>query len=162
MSDTEQAETVDAEANEAPVEIEDQADEPSEQTFTQADVDRIVKERAERMYRRRVGDADLDDLKAKADALEPLQAELDAAKDAADSVPAKVTAALREHLMALHEVDEETADLFLTATDPERLIKQVSALVQRQRQPRPNAAQTEQPDDAPQGDWLRASLQKRK
>lgn len=161
MSDTDQAEAPEVDVEETSTEdvpTEDQA----EQTFTQADVDRIVKERAERMYRKRLGDADLDDLKVKAGELEPLQAELAAAKAEAEAVPAKVTEALREHLMALHEVDEETADLFLTATDPERLIKQVSALVQRQRQPRPNAAQTEQPDDAPQGDWLRASLQKRK
>ncbi len=35
-------------------------------TFTQADVDRIVKERADRLYRQRVGDVDVADLKSKA------------------------------------------------------------------------------------------------
>lgn len=45
-------------------------------TFTQEDVDKIVKDRADRMFRQRVGDVDLDDLKTKA-------AEFDKAQDAA-------------------------------------------------------------------------------
>lgn len=45
------------------------------------------------------------------------------------SVPAKVAEALKSHLMALHNIDAEDAELFLTATDPEVLIKQVSRLV---------------------------------
>jgi len=45
------------------------------------------------------------------------------------SVPAKVAEALKEHLVALHKIDAEEAELFLTATDPEQLLKQVAALV---------------------------------
>jgi predicted phage tail protein len=45
------------------------------------------------------------------------------------SVPTKVADALREHLVALHEIDEDDAELFLTATDPALLLKQVSRLV---------------------------------
>lgn len=45
------------------------------------------------------------------------------------SVPTKVADALRQHLVALHEIDEDDAELFLTATDPELLLKQVSRLV---------------------------------
>ena len=45
------------------------------------------------------------------------------------SVPAKVADALREHLVALHEIDKDDAELFLTATEPELLLKQVTRLV---------------------------------
>ena len=47
----------------------------------------------------------------------------------AASVPAKVADALRTHLVALHEVDPEDAELFLTATDPELMLKQVTRLL---------------------------------
>ena len=47
----------------------------------------------------------------------------------ASSVPAKVADALKSHLVALHEISEEDSDLFLTATDPEVLLKQVTRLV---------------------------------
>lgn len=45
------------------------------------------------------------------------------------TVPAKVSEALRTHLVALHEIDAEDADLFLTANDPELLLKQVTRLL---------------------------------
>ena len=45
------------------------------------------------------------------------------------SLPAKVSAALRTHLVALHQIDEDDAELFLTATDPDLLLKQVSRLL---------------------------------
>ena len=45
------------------------------------------------------------------------------------TVPAKVADALREHLVALHEIDKDDAELFLTANDPELLLKQVTRLV---------------------------------
>lgn len=45
------------------------------------------------------------------------------------SVPTKVADALREHLVALHEIDKEDAELFLTASDPELLLKQVTRLL---------------------------------
>lgn len=47
----------------------------------------------------------------------------------AASVPARVAAGLREHLIKLHGIDGEDAELFLTATDPELLLKQVDRLV---------------------------------
>lgn len=46
----------------------------------------------------------------------------------AANVPAKVAEALREHLVALHEIDKDDAELFLTATEPELLLKQVTRL----------------------------------
>jgi predicted phage tail protein len=45
------------------------------------------------------------------------------------NVPSQVAAGLREHLVALHEIDKDDAELFLTATDPELLLKQVTRLV---------------------------------
>lgn len=45
------------------------------------------------------------------------------------SVPAKVADALRTHLVALHDIDQDDADLFLTANDPELLLKQVTRLI---------------------------------
>jgi hypothetical protein len=45
------------------------------------------------------------------------------------SVPAKVALALREHLVALHEIDKDDAELFLTGTEPELLLKQVTRLL---------------------------------
>ena len=45
------------------------------------------------------------------------------------SVPNKVADALREHLVALHEIDKDDAELFLTSNDPELLLKQVTRLV---------------------------------
>lgn len=45
------------------------------------------------------------------------------------SVPNRVADALRAHLVALHEIDADDAELFLTANDPELLLKQVTRLV---------------------------------
>jgi hypothetical protein len=47
----------------------------------------------------------------------------------AQTVPAKVAASLREHLVTLHEFDPEDAELFLTAIEPELLLKQVTRLL---------------------------------
>jgi hypothetical protein len=45
------------------------------------------------------------------------------------AVPSKVAEALREHLVALHEIDKDDAELFLTGTEPELLLKQVTRLL---------------------------------
>lgn len=45
------------------------------------------------------------------------------------SIPVKVADALREHLVALHEIDKDDAELFLTANEPELLLKQVTRLL---------------------------------
>lgn len=44
-------------------------------------------------------------------------------------IPAKVAEALREHLVKLHKISDEDAELFLTASDPELLVKQINRLV---------------------------------
>jgi hypothetical protein len=45
------------------------------------------------------------------------------------SVPAKVAEALKTHLIARHQIDTEDADLFLTATEPDLLLKQIDRLL---------------------------------
>ena len=47
------------------------------------------------------------------------------------SVPAKVSEALRAHLVGLHKIDAEDAELFLTAAEPDLLLKQVTRLLAR-------------------------------
>ena len=54
------------------------------------------------------------------------------------SVPSKVAAALREHLVDLHQIDKDDADLFLTATEPELLLKQVTRLVGQDKRKKTN------------------------
>lgn len=44
-------------------------------------------------------------------------------------VPAKVAQGLRDHLVKLHKISDEDSELFLTAADPELLLKQVARLV---------------------------------
>lgn len=48
------------------------------------------------------------------------------------SVPSKVADALRSHLVGLHQIPAEDAELFLTATDPAVLLKQVDRLLARE------------------------------
>lgn len=69
-----------------------------------------------------IREAQKSDAEKAADKIKAAEAEVAA-------VPAKVSEALREHLVKLHEIDAEDAELFLTATDPELLLKQVDRLV---------------------------------
>ena len=46
-----------------------------------------------------------------------------------EQLPAKVADALKAHLVALHSIDEEDAELFLTASEPDLLLKQVTRLL---------------------------------
>ncbi|MGW5316728.1 hypothetical protein [Nocardia thailandica] len=59
---------------------------------------------------------------------EKLNARLKQAEAEAASVPAKVAEALKQHLVDTSQIDKETADLYLTATDPELLLKQAAGL----------------------------------
>lgn len=51
------------------------------------------------------------------------------AESEAAAVPAKVAEALKAHLVALHEIDADDAELLLTGTEPELLMKQVARLL---------------------------------
>jgi len=55
---------------------------------------------------------------------------LSAAEAEAATVPQKVTDALRTHLIDLHSIEADDAELFLTATTPDLLLKQVTRLVE--------------------------------
>jgi len=54
------------------------------------------------------------------------------------TVPAKVADALKAHLVDLHKIADEDAELFLTATDPELLLKQVARLLAQSGSKRKN------------------------
>lgn len=112
-------------------------------TFTaitsQADLDKAI---GPRLERERAKFAGFDDLKAKAAKFDELaeanKSEIEKANEKAataqaelDKVPAKVADALRTYLVGLHKdvIDDDKASLFLTASDPELLLKQVQALV---------------------------------
>jgi hypothetical protein len=107
---------------------------------SQEELNRII---SERVAREKAKFADYGDLKAKAARLDQIeQANLSEAEKVAQKiadaeaavaqVPAKVADALRAHLVALHEINAEDAELFLTATDPELLLKQVQRLIGRE------------------------------
>jgi hypothetical protein len=106
---------------------------------SQDDLNRII---ADRVQRERGKYADYKDLKAKAAQLDEIEqankSEIEKATDRATKaeaeaakVPSLVAGQLREHLAKLHEIDTEDAELFLTATDPELLLKQVDRLLAR-------------------------------
>lgn len=59
---------------------------------------------------------------------EKLNARVKTAEAEAASVPAKVAEALKQHLVETNQVDKATADLYLTATDPQLLLKQAAGL----------------------------------
>lgn len=109
-------------------------------SMTQAEFNRQLDER---VMRERAKYADYKDIKAKADKLDSIeQASKSEAERALDRVtkaeaevaqlPARVAAALRTHLVALHAIDADDAELFLTATEPELLLKQVQRLTGRE------------------------------
>ena len=105
------------------------------ETFTQEQVNTFLAEQ-----KRKIGD--VKELKAAAVELAAIKesqktdvqktADRLAAADAETAkIPAKVSDALRDHLVALHKIPAEDAELFLTASDPEVLLKQVERLVAR-------------------------------
>ncbi|WP_280331499.1 hypothetical protein [Nocardia wallacei] len=69
-------------------------------------------------------DAQKSDAEKAADRIAKAEAEVSA-------LPAKVSAALRDHLVSIHGIADEDAELFLTAAEPELLLKQVERLIGR-------------------------------
>lgn len=107
---------------------------------SQDDLNKVLNER---LTRERAKFADYKDVKTKAAEYDKLaeanKSEIDKAMDRVTkaeaevaSVPNKVADALRAHLVTLHEIDADDAELFLTANDPELLLKQVSRLTGRE------------------------------
>lgn len=96
------------------------------QLVSQADVDRIVKER---VARERAKYADYDDLKAKAAGSKTLEERL--ASLEGELTTAKATA-LRSDIAAKHGLSAEDRDLFLTGTDESTLTAQAQRLAGRE------------------------------
>ncbi len=107
---------------------------------SQDDLNKVI---ADRVQRERAKYADYKDVKAKAaeydKVAEANKSEIDKAMDRVTkaeaevaTVPSKVADALRAHLVPLHDISPEDAELFLTANDPELLLKQVARLTGRE------------------------------
>ena len=95
------------------------------ETFTQADIDRIVRER---VARERAKYADYEDLKkqaAGAKTAEDRLAEMEKRTAEAE------TKALRSDIAAKHHISAEDRDLFLTGTNEETLTAQAKRLAER-------------------------------
>jgi hypothetical protein len=109
-----------------------EADEQQEQTFKQADVDRIVRERVKR---EREKFADYDDLKAKAG--EATTAEERIAK-LEKEIQTSQHEALKRRVQARHGISDDDADLFLTGTDEDTLTAQAERLAAREAERKQN------------------------
>lgn len=121
MSDTEQTE-----AAEQQKPGDDEKQQEQESTFTQADVDRIVRERVKR---EREKFADYDDLKAKAGEKATAEERLaDIEKRYAEAE----ARALRADIASKHGITAEDRDLFLTGSDEETLTTQAKRLAERE------------------------------
>lgn len=143
MSDTQQPE-----APEQGAEDGKQEQQEHDSTFTQADVDRIVKERIERERKRY---ADYDELKAKAGekvTAEERLAELE--KRYADAE----TRATRANIASEYGISAEDRDLFLTGEDEETLTAQAKRLADREseRKKRNNHVPNEGSNPSPPND----------
>lgn len=114
--------------------------------------------------------AQLKEFKAKASELDQIrEAQKSEAEKVADrlakadaevsGIPSRVAEALKAHLVTLHEIPDEDAELFLTATEPETLLKQVDRLVGQQGKRKnivPREGRTPNPAAAdPTRDFLR-------
>jgi len=95
---------------------------------TQQELNRII---SERVQRERAKYADYEDLRGKAAQIDQANEKVAEAEAALADVPAKVASELRTHLIALHGIEADDAELFLTASDPAKLIQQVQRLVGR-------------------------------
>lgn len=107
-----------------------------EQTFTQADVDRIVADRLKRERETtKAKYADYDELKTKAgekataeERLATLERELETTK----------REALKRRVQAAHGISDEDADLFLTGEDEDTLAAQAKRLADRESERKKN------------------------
>lgn len=95
-------------------------------TFTQADVDRIVRERVKRAEAKF---ADYNDLKAKAEGAKTAEEQI---ADLQKKIQATEHEVLRRRVQAKHGISDEDASLFLTATDEDTLTAQAKRLAERE------------------------------
>lgn len=98
----------------------------AEPKFTQADIDKAVKER---IARERAKFADYDDLKKRAEGAKTVEQKLaDLEKKTADAE----ARALRSDIAARFQISAEDRDLFLTGTDEDTLTAQATRLTERE------------------------------
>lgn len=142
------SETPQAEAPEQGAEDGKQEQQEHDSTFTQADVDRIVKERIERERKRY---ADYDELKAKAGEKATAEERLaEFEKRYADAE----TRATRANIASEYGISAEDRDLFLTGEDEETLTAQAKRLADREseRKKRNNHVPNEGSNPSPPSD----------
>lgn len=150
MSDTQQTQTPATEAATSGGE-QGQQGEQQEQSFTQADVDRIVRERVKR---EREKFSDYDDLKAKASEKATAEERL---TDLEKQLEQAQRETLRRRVQAAHGIADEDADLFLSGDDEETLTAQAERLAAREseRKKRSNHVPTEGKNPRPSQDPMR-------
>lgn len=112
--------------SETPTSAPPEGAQAQEQTFTQADVDRIVRER---VAREKAKYADYDDLKQQAAGAKTVEQQLD--KLRAETAKAQRDA-LAARIAAKHRLSPEDADLFLTGMDEDTLNAQAQRLASRE------------------------------
>lgn len=98
-----------------------------EKTYTQAELDQIIRSRLAQQAKTKFGD--YDDLKTKAEGAKTIEqklAELEQKNAAAEA------RALRSDIAARHGISAEDRDLFLTGTDEDALTAQAKRLVERE------------------------------
>ena len=101
----------------------------AEKIFTQAEVNKIVKERLTQQARNNYGD--YDELKAKAEGAKTLE---DQVADLAAKYSAAEARALRSDIAARFGISAEDRDLFLTGTDESTLEAQAKRLADRENE----------------------------
>lgn len=103
---------------------------PKDQTFTQADVDRIVAERLKRERETtKTKYADYEDLKQKAEGAKTAD---DRIAELEKSIEKANREALKRRVQAAHGISDEDADLFLTGADEDSLTAQAKRLADRE------------------------------
>lgn len=129
------------------------------QTFTQEDVDRIVKERVQR---ERTKYADYDDLKVKAGEKATVEDRLAEMEKRAAGAEAR---ALRADIASRYEISPEDRDLFLTGSDEESLTAQAQRLAARESDRKkqgnhvPNEGNNPKSGDDPMREFTRGLFQ---
>lgn len=137
------------------------AAEKTEATFTQADVNRIVKERLERQAKNEFGD--YADLKAKAEGARTLEQQV---ADLTAKHAESEARALRSDVAARHGISAEDRDLFLTGSDEDTLIAQAKRLAERESDRKKHGNVAPREGDTkntgksdPKREWLRSLKQ---
>lgn len=130
-------------------------DQATGQTFTQADVDRLISERLKRERdATKTKYADYDDLKKAADGRKTAEDRIAELERQTAEANAK---ALRADIANQHGISAEDRDLFLTGTDADTLAAQAKRLSEREsdRKKRGNHVPTEGSNATPSADPLR-------